>query len=79
MDRDDVEILSSEICYAGFFRLEKVRLRHRLFNGGWSPPFVREILRPPGAVAALPYDPAADAVVLVEQFRLGTHLVGQPP
>ena len=79
MDRDDVEILSTEICHAGFFRLEKIRLRHRLFDGGWSQAFEREILRPPGAVAALPYDPVAEAVVLVEQFRLGTHLAGHQP
>ena len=79
MDRDDVEILSTETCHAGFFRLERIRLRHRLFDGGWSSLFEREILRPPGAVAALPYDPVAEAVVLVEQFRLGTHLAGDQP
>lgn len=77
MDRKDVEIVSTETCHSGFFRLERVHLRHRRFDGDWSQVFTREILRPPGAVAALPYDPAADKVVLVEQFRLGAYLSGQ--
>ncbi|MBL8499907.1 MAG: ADP-ribose diphosphatase, partial [Nitrosomonas sp.] len=31
------------ICFEGFFRIEKYRLRHRLFNGGWSRPLSREL------------------------------------
>ncbi|MCB9947354.1 MAG: NUDIX domain-containing protein [Rhodospirillaceae bacterium] len=79
MGRDDVEIVSTESCHSGFFRLERVHLRHRRFDGDWSQVFQRELLRTPGAVAALPYDPHADAVVLVEQFRLGAHLAGHQP
>lgn len=60
-----------EVCHDGYFRLERYRLRHTLFAGGWSRPLVRELFERGHAVAVLPYDPRADAVVLVEQFRIG--------
>lgn len=66
-----VEILAKEPVYQGFFRLDRYRLRHSLFAGGWSPPLVRECLERGHAVAVLPYDPVRDAVVMVEQFRIG--------
>jgi len=59
------------VAYAGFFRLERLRLRHALFAGGMSPPLTRELFERGHAVAVLPYDPVADAVVLIEQFRVG--------
>lgn len=67
----DVEIIDKTICYKGFFRIEKYRLRHRLFNGGWSHPLVREIFERGHAAAILPYDPIRDEVILIEQFRAG--------
>ncbi len=69
--RYEFEILESETVYRGFFRLQRVRLRHSLFAGGWSPPLVREVLRKGHAVAVLLYDPRRDQVVMVEQFRIG--------
>lgn len=59
------------MAYAGFFRLERLRLRHALFAGGMSPPLTRELFERGHAVAVLPYDPVRDAVVLIEQFRIG--------
>ncbi|MBL8501099.1 MAG: NUDIX domain-containing protein [Nitrosomonas sp.] len=59
------------ICFEGFFRIEKYRLRHRLFNGGWSRPLSRELFERGHAAAVLPYDPIRDAVILIEQFRVG--------
>jgi ADP-ribose pyrophosphatase len=66
-----VEILDKTICYDGFFRMERYRLRHRLFSGAWSRVLTRELFERGHAAAVLPYDPALDAVVLVEQFRIG--------
>ena len=66
-----VEIVSREVRYDGFFRLEHYRLRHRLFAGGWSPVLSRELFQRGHAAALLLYDPWADAVVLQEQFRIG--------
>ncbi|MBL8260469.1 MAG: NUDIX domain-containing protein [Candidatus Competibacteraceae bacterium] len=65
------EVLDKSIGYSGFFRLEKYRLRHQLFAGGWSTEMNRECLERGHAVAVLLYDPAADRVVLLEQFRIG--------
>lgn len=65
------EVLDKTIGYSGFFRMEKYRLRHELFSGGWSPEITRECLERGHAVAVLPYDPERDRIVLLEQFRVG--------
>lgn len=66
-----LEIVEHELCYEGFFRLERFRLRHSLFAGGLSPVLTRELLERGRAAAMLPYDPDRDQVVLIEQFRIG--------
>ncbi|SEO52052.1 NUDIX domain-containing protein [Aquisalimonas asiatica] len=65
------EILDRTVAYDGFFKLERYRLKHGLFAGGMTPELTRELLRRGRVAAVLPYDPALDAVVLVEQFRIG--------
>ena len=69
--KKEFEILEQETVYNGFFRLENYRLRHTLFKGGWSPVIGRELFRRGTCVAVLLYDPDADKVVLIEQFRIG--------
>lgn len=76
VDQREVEIVDRELCYQGFFRLERVHLRHSLHRGGTSPVLIREILERGDVVALLPYDPIADTVVMIEQFRVGA--IGQP-
>ncbi|HZT20543.1 MAG TPA: NUDIX domain-containing protein [Dongiaceae bacterium] len=71
-----IEILAKSELYAGFFRLALYRFRHRLFAGGWSAEIQRELCERPHAVGVLPYDPAADKVVLIEQFRIGAWAAG---
>jgi len=71
MNYGDVEIESHSICFQGFFRIEKFRLRHALFKGGMSETMSRELFERGQAVAVLPYDPVLDRVVLIEQFRIG--------
>jgi ADP-ribose pyrophosphatase len=66
-----IEILDRIVCYEGFFRIERYRLRHRLFSGAWSRELVREVFERGHAAAVLPYDPVLDQVVLIEQFRIG--------
>ncbi len=65
------EILDKEILYNGFFRMEKYRLKHTLYAGGWSAEISRELFVRGSAVAVLLYDPDTDQVVLIEQFRAG--------
>ena len=71
MTEPRVEVFERIVCYQGFFRLERYRLRHRLFSGVWSREMVREVFERGHAAAVLPYDPGRDQVVLVEQFRIG--------
>jgi ADP-ribose pyrophosphatase len=71
MTEPRVEVFEQAVCYQGFFRLERYRLRHRLFSGAWSREMVREVFERGHAAAVLPYDPGRDQVVLVEQFRIG--------
>src|ERR687886_2245507 len=72
MSQRRVEIVERKRVYDGFFKLDVARVRHELFRGGMSPKLKREIFVQRQAVAVLPYDPRADRVVLVEQFRAGT-------
>jgi ADP-ribose pyrophosphatase len=65
------EVIAQHTPYQGFFRLEKYEFRHTLFNGGWSPPLVREVFRRNNCVGVLLYDPDRDEIVLIEQFRMG--------
>ncbi len=71
MNENDVEIIEKKVVYRGYFRIDRYRLRHRLFAGGWSPELVREVFERGHVAAVLPYDPASDSVVLIEQFRIG--------
>ncbi|WP_305907663.1 NUDIX domain-containing protein [Methylomarinum sp. Ch1-1] len=74
MTEQRFEIVDKETVYNGFFRLEKYRLRHTLFQGGWSKELDRELFRRGNCVAVLLYDPLRDEVVLIEQFRVGAIL-----
>lgn len=67
----DVEILTKTSLSDGFFKMNKYRLKHRLFEGGWSKEIEREMFERGHAVAVLPYDPVNKQFVLIEQFRLG--------
>lgn len=78
MSEETLDILEREPAYQGFFRIDRYRLRHRLFDGGWSAEMTREVFERGRAVAVLLYDPVEDAVVLIEQFRLAAHLAGFP-
>lgn len=70
-DLDDVEILQRETVFQGFFRMDALRLRHRLFEGGWSREIKRELFLRGNAVAAVLYDPWQQRIGLIEQFRVG--------
>ena len=74
-----VEIESDETVWHGRFPLQKVRFRHRRFDGAMSAPLTWELWRRGRATALLPYDPAADRVVLIEQFRLPALAAGVAP
>ena len=68
---EDVEIISKETLFQGFFKMVKYRFKHKLFEGGWSQEIEREMFERGHAAALLPYDPKTDQVVLIEQIRVG--------
>lgn len=76
-EKSDVEVLERHRVFQGFFAVDKLTLRHRLYAGGWSPAFTRELFLRGRAAGVLLYDPARDHVVLVEQFRVGMLNAGQ--
>lgn len=67
----DVEVVEREECFRGFYKLDRLHLRHRLFAGGMGKLISRELFVRHDAVCVLPYDPRRDEVVLIEQFRVG--------
>nr|WP_010131760.1 NUDIX domain-containing protein [Microbulbifer agarilyticus] len=69
--RGAVDIVERKSAYNGFFKLDKLRLRHRLFRGGWGSEMERELFVRGDAVGVLLYDPAHQLVALAEQFRVG--------
>jgi len=59
--------------FDGYFKIDRYTVRHRLFEGGWSEPFTREVFERGHAVVVLLYDADLDSLVLVEQFRIGAY------
>lgn len=74
-----VTIVSARRVWDGRFPLDEIRFRHRRFDGGLSGERRWELWRRGRAAAVLPYDPEADAVVLIEQFRLPALAAGLDP
>lgn len=75
----DVTIESDERVWDGRFPLDRVRFRHRRFDGALSGVRMWELWRRGRAAAMLPYDPVQDVVVLIEQFRLPALAAGIDP
>lgn len=73
------ELLSKEVGFKGFFRVDVIKVRHTLFEGGWSKPLERELFQRGECVAAVLYDPVKDQLVLIEQFRVGAMEYGETP
>ena len=79
MNKDDIDIIERENCFRGFYRLDRIKLRHRQFAGNMGPQLTRELFVRHDAVCVLPYDPQRDEVVLIEQFRVGAMGKAQTP
>ncbi len=75
----DVTIESAQRVWNGRFPLDVVGFRQRQFDGSTSGLRTWELWRRGRAAALLPYDPTADAVVLIEQFRLPALAAGLDP
>lgn len=76
MSDDGVDLDDRETVHHGFLTVERLHMRFRRFDGAWSATVRRELLKRGQAVAVLPYDPDADRVVLIEQYRVGPWAAG---
>ncbi len=74
-----VELVEKTTPHDGYFRIERYRVRHQRFGGGWTEVIDREVFDRGRAAVVLPYDPRRDAVVLIEQFRIGAYAAGLAP
>lgn len=73
-----LDIMARETLFQGYFRVDRYKIRHERFEGGWTEPFHREVFERSRDVAGvLLFDPRADKIVLVEQFRAGIMAHGQ--
>lgn len=73
----DVEIVGKEPLHRGHVTLDRYKIKHRLFSGGWSGEFTRELMHRGQAAGVVLFDPLRDEVVLVEQFRIGPYVAGR--
>ena len=78
LGRSDVHLIEAQRRYAGFFNVEELDLSFRRFNGEMSEPVNRAVFVGVDCAIVLPYDPVRDRVLVVEQFRAGAYLRGDP-
>ncbi len=69
--RADFETLSMSRAYTSFIAVQEITFRHRRFSGGWSRPVQRSVIAWGDVVTLLPYDPASDRLLVIEQVRSG--------
>lgn len=67
----DIEVIQRDTVFQGFYRLDRVRLKHRQFDGSMGPEISRELFVRPHAVGVLVIDPETSELLLIEQFRVG--------
>jgi ADP-ribose pyrophosphatase len=75
----DVDIESENRVWSGRFPIDVVKFRNRRFDGAMSATRTWELWRRGRASALIPYDPVADVVVLIDQFRLPAFAAGLDP
>ncbi len=78
LGRENVALSKARRQYAGFFNVEELDLTFRRFDGSMSDPVNRAVFVGVDCAIVLPYDPVRDRVLLVEQFRPGAYLRGDP-
>lgn len=72
-------VLEDSVVWDGRFPLQRVRFRYTRFDGNRSGVLTWEMWRRGRGVAILSYDPVANSVALIEQFRLPALAAGLSP
>ena len=77
---DQVKIQSRESLFRGFIQVEKVNLKHRLFDQTeFTSVIQRELVHRPEAAGVLIYNDRQQKFALIEQFRVGALDDAQSP
>lgn len=74
-----VELVSRERVADGYCKIDRLTLRHELYEGGMGPEVTREVLERGHAAAVILYDPVRDCCVMIEQFRPGAWIAQRAP
>ena len=74
----DVRVTAEAQPYTGFFAMKEQTLSFRRYSGEMSETVTRSAFVGGDAVIVLPYDPVRDRVMVIEQFRMGPHMRGDP-
>ena len=75
----DVRVVEKKPLSNGFFKLDAYVLRVPHYDGTLGEPICREVADRGDAAGVLLFDPDADALVFVEQFRPGTFIAKAEP
>ena len=78
MEAEEVDVLKARQPYTQYFAVAEHDLRFPLFGGGMSETVTRAAFLSGDAVTLLPYDPVRDRVLVIEQFRFGIYMRGDP-
>jgi len=70
-DPHEVQLKSKISLCDGYLRVDRYRVTHQLYGGGWSQMLEREVMSRGAVAGVLLFDPTRQEVVLVEQFRIG--------
>lgn len=65
------KIITKKELFKGFLSIEEYTLTHELYAGGETEIITRQLMERGHAVAVLLFDPVADKVIMIEQFRIG--------
>ncbi len=78
LGRDAVGLRRQSRPYSDYFTVEELHLSFPRFDGTPSPVVKRAVFVDGDAITVLPYDPLRDRLLLVEQFRVGPYVRGEP-
>lgn len=77
-EADAIDRLDHRRPYLRYFAVEEADVRFPRFGGGMSDKVERAVFMMTDAVTVLPYDPVRDRALIIEQFRAGPYLRGDP-
>ena len=66
-----IRVQAHSTVYSGYLKVDRYKLSHEHYQGGWSKVLDREVMHRKEISAVLPYDPVRGEILLVEQFRVG--------